>query len=175
MIETARLRLRPWREEDRSAFVAVINTPAMLAELGGPKSRAEIDASFDRRVADQARDGFCYWAVETRGDGALVGTCGVLLGLNYAGTPVEGLHELGWRIAETHWRNGFAREAAEATLRWVWTNTAAPLVAAWTTIGNVPSWGLMERLGMMRRPELDFARADQPHVPLIVYTLARPS
>lgn len=72
------------------------------------------------------------------------------------------------------WRKGFACEAIEATLRWVWANSAAPLVAAWTTIGNVASWGLMERLGMVRRRELDFARADQPGVPLIVYTLARP-
>ena len=31
-----------------------------------------------------------------------------------------------------------------------------------TVIGNTRSWGLMERLGMTRRPDLDF---DHPNVP----------
>lgn len=174
MIETARLRLRPFRADDADVFARVLNTPAMMAQLGGVKPRVEIDALVAKRMADQERDGFSYWAVETHEDGALLGTCGVRRGLNYAGTPVEGLHEIGWRVAEAHWRKGFAREAVAATLGWTWANTKAPLVAAWTTIGNVASWGLMERIGMTRRPELDFARADDPAVPLIVYTLERP-
>ena len=178
MIETARLRLRPCREDDKDAFATILNTPAMMAQIGGVKSRAEVDALIDKRIADQARDGFSYWAVEKRDDGALVGTCGARRARNYPGTPVDGLHEIGWRIAEAAWRQGYAREAAEATLAWTWANTAAPSVAAWTTIGNATSWRLMERLGMSRQPELDFrhpARApDDPQGALIVYTVARP-
>lgn len=118
MIDTA-LRLRPFVAEDADAFAAVLNTPAMMAHLGGVKRRAEIDALVAKRIADQARDGFSYWAVETREESTLVGTCGVRLGTNYADTPVDGMHELGWRIGEAHWRRGFAREAVEATLRCV--------------------------------------------------------
>ena len=44
MIETERLRLRPWRSEDRASFGALVNTPAMMAHLGGRKSAAGIDA-----------------------------------------------------------------------------------------------------------------------------------
>ena len=146
----------------------------MMAQLGGVKPAGETDAIFDKRLADQARDGFCYWAVEMLTDHALVGTCGVRLGRNYANTPVDGLHELGWRVAAPHWRQGYAREAAEATVRWVWARTAAPLVAAWTTAGNIASWRLMERLGMTRRADLDFVRPDTPGVPLLVYALERP-
>ncbi|MCH7861491.1 MAG: N-acetyltransferase, partial [Proteobacteria bacterium] len=35
MIETARLSLRPWTPADRPAFEALVNTPAMMARLGG--------------------------------------------------------------------------------------------------------------------------------------------
>lgn len=174
MIETDRLRLRPWREEEGGAFDALLNTPAVMAHLGGVRSRTERDPSFDKRLADQARDGFSYWAVELRETGELLGTCGVRRGVNYAGTPVAGLLELGWRFGAAHWGRGYAREAAEATIAWSWANLDAPLLAAWTTIENRSSWGLMERLGMARRPDLDFHRTDDPGQPLIVYTLERP-
>ncbi|WP_425230040.1 GNAT family N-acetyltransferase [Sphingomonas sp.] len=179
MIQTERLLLRPFRPDDADAFARVLNTPAMMAHLGGMKSRAAIDASLGKRLADQARDGFSYWAVELRDGSALVGTCGLRLGQNYPGTPVEGLHELGWRIAEAHWRTGLAREAAEATIAWTWANTAAPLLAAWTTAANVASWRLMERLGMARRRDLDFTEVGCDPADLLgarmVYALDRPA
>ena len=174
MIETARLRLRPWREDDRAGFAAILNTPAMMAHHGGVRSAAEMDALFAKRLKDQARHGFSYWAVELR-DGELVGSCGLRIADNYPGTPVAGMHELGWRIAEPHWRRGLAREAAAAAIDWAWRNTDAPFLAAWTIPANEGSWRLMERLGMMRRPDLAFRdpRGRYP-VDFIVYTIDRP-
>ncbi|MDF0487168.1 GNAT family N-acetyltransferase [Sphingomonas sp. H39-1-10] len=174
MIETARLRLRPCRAADKAAFATILNTPAMMAHLGGVKTQAEIDALIDKRLADQARHGFSYWAVEERDGGALVGTCGVRIASNYPDAPVYGMHEAGWRIADSHWGRGYAREAAEASIAWAWANTDAPEIGAWTTIGNVASWRLMERLGMTRRPDLDFRRAGASE-DAIVYAIRRPA
>lgn len=176
MIETARLTLRPWREEDRASFAAIINTPAMMADFGGVKDRAGIDRLFAKRLDDQARHGHCFWAVELR-DGELVGSVGIRVAHDYPGLPVANMRELGWRIAERHWGSGLAREAAEAAIDWGWANTDAPLLAAWTTPGNVRSWGLMERLGMTGRPDLDFRDPDGscPDETLVVYTLDRPA
>ena len=56
--------------------------------------------------------------------------------------------------------HGYAREAAEATLNAAFAHFAAPQVIALTVAGNTASWGLMERLGMRRRPDLDFDSAD---------------
>ncbi|MEP9360622.1 GNAT family N-acetyltransferase [Sphingomonas sp. KR3-1] len=178
MIETARLRLRPWQREDRPAFER-FNTEAMMRYLGGVHAPARVDAMFERRLADQARDGHCYWAVEHKDSGALVATCGIRIASNYpAEVPVAGMHEIGWRVAEAHWGKGYAREAAEASIAWAWTNLDAPAIGAWTTQLNVPSWRLMERLGMARRPDLDFHHQDHPPgAPLgamIVYALERP-
>ena len=179
MIETGRLRLRPCVEADKPAFATILNTPAMMAELGGVRGRDAIDALVDKRIADQARHGFSYWAVEERGTGALIGTCGIRIAGNYPGTPVEGMHEMGWRIAETHWGRGYATEAARATLDWAWRTLAVSIVAAWTTAGNRKSWRVMERLGMTRTPALDFVRpgyaANDPLGAMWVYTIARPS
>ena len=177
MIETARLRLRPCREEDKPAFAAILNTPAMMAELGGVRSPEAIDALVDKRIADQARHGFSYWAAELRETGALIGTCGVRIAGNYPGTPVEGMHEMGWRIAEAYWGRGYATEAARATLDWAWAHLPVETIAAWTTAGNRKSSAVMERLGMARTPELDFVRPGHaPGDPLgamVVYTIGR--
>lgn len=177
MIETPRLRLRPWREADRPAFARIINTPAMMAHFGGVRPRGEIDALIDAQMAKQADDGHCMWAVETRHDGDLVGICGLRIG-GHPGTPVDGMYELGWRIAERYWGQGVAREAAEASRDWGWANTPARTIAAWTNPGNAPSWGLMLRIGMTRRAELDFRHprfleTSDPIGDMIVYAVDR--
>ena len=172
VIETERLTLRPCRESDKPLFASILNTPAMMAKLGGVRSAAQVDALIDKRIADQAQHGFSYWAVELRETAELIGTCGIRIASNYPGTPVHGWHEAGWRIAEAHWGRGYALEAARASIGWAWAHTDAPLVAAWTTDDNVASWRLMERLGMTRRADLHFRRRDDAEV-LRVYVIER--
>lgn len=182
MIETERLLLRPWSDADKPRFRAIINTPAMMAHFGGVAPDAAIDALIDAQIVGQARDGHCMWAVEThaseKGAGTLAGICGVRIG-GHPGTPVPRELEIGWRIGEAHWGQGIAREAAQASLAWGWANTAHPRIAAWTTADNVRSWGLMLRLGMKRRADLDFAHpsyaAGDPLGAMIVYAIDRPT
>lgn len=178
MIQTGRLLLRPWRETDKDDYVRIINTPAMMEHFGGPQRREVHDALIDRMMAAQSRDGHCMWAVEGRATRELIGICGVRIG-GYEGTPVPEVLEIGWRIAEPWWGRGIAREAAAASLAWAWANTDRPFVAAWTNPANERSWGLMQRLGMVRRPELDFRHPqygpDDPLGEMIVYVVDRPA
>ena len=178
MIETERLILRPWREDDKPAFAAVVNTPAMMEHFGGLSPRAEMDALVDAQIANQQRDGHCMWAVETREGRDLAGICGVRNG-GHPGTPVSDELEIGWRIGERWWGQGIAREASQASIAWGWANTGRDRIAAWTSVANTRSWGLMQRLGMQRRIDLDFIHprfhADDPIGRMIVYTIERPA
>jgi RimJ/RimL family protein N-acetyltransferase len=178
MIETERLVLRPWTAADRPVLGALVNTPAMTAHLGGVRSEAEIDAMLERRMCDQARHGHCYWAAELRDGGALIGSCGIRKADDYPGAPVEGMPEIGWRVGELYWGQGFAREAAEASIAWGWAHLATDSIGAWTTAPNQASWGLMRRLGMERRADLDFHHpryaVDDRTGAMVVYLLERP-
>lgn len=178
MIQTARLTLRPWREADKPAFAAFANTPTMMRWFGGVQAQAAMDSYIDRQIAHQADRGHSMWAIETRHDGALVGVCGLQKAAHYAGTPVDGLLETGWRVAEPLWGRGIAREAAEAAIAWAWANTDDALVAAWTNPAHTRSWGLMERLGMRRRPDLAFHHPryapGDPNGAMLVYAIDRP-
>ncbi|WP_084581019.1 GNAT family N-acetyltransferase [Sphingomonas azotifigens] len=154
MIETERLLLRGWTDADRAPFHAMANDPRVMAYIGPLQSRAESDAGIDRQRAFQAGHGHCFWALERREDGAFLGFCGLKPGA--AGTPIAGDIEIGWRLATEHWGQGYAREAAAASLAWGWQHLAASSIAAITVEANARSWGLMERLGMQRVPDGDF-------------------
>lgn len=177
MIETERLILRPWREADKPRFEQIVNIPTMMEHFGGVRPRADLDALIDRLMAHQAKDGHTMWAVEHKADRDLAGVCGVRIS-GYPGTGVPDELEIGWRIAERYWGKGIAREAAVASIAWGWANTDRPRISAWTNAQNRRSWGLMLRLGMVRRADLDF---DHPLYPvgdplgrMVVYTIDRP-
>lgn len=174
MIETERLILRGWEDRDRPVFHGFCTDPRVMEHLGPPQSRAETDAALDRQNGFLRSHGYCFWAVERREDGALLGFCGLKPGAE--DTPIEGEVEIGWRFGHEHWGRGYAREAAQASLDWGWTNLDAPAIAAITTIGNVRSWGLMERLGMVRAPEDDFdhPKAIERLRAHVTYRIARP-
>lgn len=177
MIETERLLLRSWAERDRTPFAAMGRDPEVMATLGPLLSREESDAMIDRLAAIDAQHGYTFWAVERQEDGATIGFCGIVRGR--PGTPIEGEPEIGWRLARSSWGKGFAREAAAASLAWAWANLPDAGVAAITTPGNVRSWGLMERLGMIRDPAGDFRHPNVPDgSPLkdhLTYRIARPA
>lgn len=171
MIETDRLTLRNWRPEDHEPYLTHTNTPAVMRWLGGVMVRADAEASLARMTMWQEERGYTFWVVERRADGALLGFCG----LKIADAPtssVTGACEIGWRLREDAWGQGYAKEAATATLDFAFGRLGVPEVVAITIPGNTPSWGLMEKLGMTRRPDLDY---DDPRFedarPAIVYTL----
>ena len=75
MIRTERLKLVPWRADHRIPFAGLHADPEVMRDLGGPISRAESDAKFNRYGAAYVEHGVSRWAVEDA-DGAFLGTPG---------------------------------------------------------------------------------------------------
>lgn len=176
-IETERLILRDWRgDADWAEFFRVTNTEPVMRWLGGildnegmAKQRARVEACHDVH-------GHCFWAAERKEDGALLGFCG-LKRADAPGSTVTGALEVGWRLREDAWGLGYAREAAITTLDHAFDRLGADEVVAVTVDGNIGSWGLMKRLGMRRREELDYndTRYAKPWRRSIVYSIDRDS
>ena len=176
-IETDRLILRNWRDSDRAEYLTACNTEAVTRHLNGPSTEEEFDAAQGRIAKSQAERGFSFWAVERKSDGALLGYCGLRI-CEDVQRPVNGDVEIGWRLREDAWGKGYACEAAAACLDWAWANLDAKRVVSFTVPANEPSWRLMERLGMTRRPDLDFTHPsfapDHPLSAHITYVIERP-
>lgn len=174
MIDTGRLILRDWRDEDIEPFIRHTNVEPVMRWLGGVQEDEQIREIIRARLMRWQRErGFTFWAVERKTDGALLGFCGLKIA-DGAGSPIAGEIEVGWRLREDAWGQGYAKEAAIASLDFAFDRLGAAQVVAITVIQNAPSWGLMQRLGMRRREELDHDDPRFPELnPVIVYSIAR--
>ena len=152
-LETERLVLRDWRDGDFDALHALCTCPQVMATIGPLHDEEKTSALLVRLQERATRDGHTFWAMERKQDGRLIGFCGVSRG---PFPPIEGLLEIGWRMAADCWGRSYAREAAEATLRWIAANRPGEPVSAITSVGNRRSRGLMQRLGMRYRAGMDF-------------------
>jgi len=175
--ETDRLILRTWDAADRPEYARHCNTPAVGRHVGGVQSEEDLNAAFERLEDYQRDTGHTFWVVERKSDGEFLGFCGLKV-TNVPDTPVHGEIEVGWRLREDAWGQGYAKEAAEAAIEWGWANLDVPRIVSFTIPANRASWGLMERLGMTRRADMDFAHPqfapDHPLSGHITYVIERP-
>ena len=172
--ETDRLILRTIEEGDAARQDRLLNTPAVMARLGGVKELHEIEAKHAKAMAMYAREGFSFLFMVEKASGEMVGHCGIKRVDNPL-APNVGDHEIGWLVREDRWRRGYAEEAMRAILDWAFTRIQAPHVVALTSEANAGSWKLMQKLGMVRREDLDFADPAFPAEdnPTIQYSLTQ--
>jgi RimJ/RimL family protein N-acetyltransferase len=154
MIETERLILRPWRAADHAPFIAMSADPAVMAPLGGVLSAEAALAEIARRQAVIARFGFGRWVVERRTDRAFIGVVG--LAPVHESLPLPAGFEMGWRLVRNAWGQGYATEAAKASIADAFDRGGLTEVFAFTSLPNLRSQAVMERIGMQRTPTLDF-------------------
>ncbi|MGH6997826.1 MAG: GNAT family N-acetyltransferase [Phenylobacterium sp.] len=153
MIETPRLILRRFREEDREPFAAINGDPRVSDWLGGPIDRAASDRTLDRINAEIDELGWGLWAAELKADGRLIGLIGLA---PVTDLPVAPAIEMGWRLSPDTWGQGLAVEGAKAALDWAFEHIDAPEFIAFTAATNVKSQAVMRRIGMVADPSRDF-------------------
>lgn len=153
-IETERLVLRPWRDEDLDAFAAINGDPRVYDWLGGPISREQTAAMMTRVNDHIARHGFGFFAAERKDDGRLVGMIGLQV-IRDELPPAPGI-ELGWRLAVDDQGTGLATEGAAAVLAWGFANLDRDELIAFTAHNNLRSQTVMRRIGMAHDPARDF-------------------
>jgi len=160
MIETERLILRRWRDEDRPAFHAICADPQVMEWLGGVLTPAEADARIERVEKTFERLGYGRFCIERQSDGRVLGWCGVMPA--HESQPVAGTPEIGWRLIPETWGKGYATEAAGAVLADAFERVGLDEVWAYTAPHNLRSQAVMGRLGMTRRADLDFENPTAP-------------
>jgi RimJ/RimL family protein N-acetyltransferase len=174
VLTTERLILRQIGADDLDAHMALLNTPAVMEHLGGVQPRDVIAAKHEASRASFAAHGFGFMLMVERGTGAIVGHCG-LRHVAHPLAPNPQDHEIGWVVRENRWRRGYALEAMRAVIDWGFSAHGAPRIVAITTQINTGSWRLMEKLGMIRAPALDFndPAMSPAYNPAIQYAITR--
>lgn len=160
MLTTPRLLLRRWTEADFEPFAAMNADPRVMEYFSSSVLSRERSEAFFLAIQEHFdRYGFGFWAIERRGQPGLIGFTG-LSHVTFE-APFTPAVEIGWRIAAEHWGNGFAPEAAMASLRFAFESLGLDQVIAFTAVDNRKSRRVMEKIGMLRDPAGDF---DHPRV-----------
>src|SRR5947209_15475361 len=153
-LETDRLLLRPFREEDLDDHAAILSDPVVMKHFGGHLFGRE--DSWRRLLGGVGLwqlQGTSLLAAERKSDGRLVGHVG-LFDYHREITPsIEGMPELGYIFATEVHGQGLAREACDTLLAWADETLDADEIAAIISIDNEPSIKLAQRLGFERRPD----------------------
>ncbi len=143
-IRTPRLLLRPATAGDAGFLVALMNDPAYLHFIGDRGVRTPDDA---RGYLASARvyqygEGLGLNVVETLEGAQAVGICGLVQ------RPDLAFADLGYALLPGHAGQGYAVEAAGATLQHAFTDLGLPCVLAITRHDNLRSRRVLETLGM---------------------------
>jgi RimJ/RimL family protein N-acetyltransferase len=173
-IRTARLLMRRWRDTDREPYAAMGADPEVMRYFPATLDRAASDSSINRMEELFDSRGFGLWALEEAATGKFLG----FTGLNPMpdGVPGAGGMEVGWRLAQHAWHQGFATEAATAAVDVAFNGAGLDQLWSMTAVINRPSQAVMLRLGMTPYALFDHPRLAVGH-PLrrhIAYRLERP-
>jgi len=176
VVETERLGLRHWEPADLELWRTHLNTPSVRAYLGGIDSDDALAEKFEKLIGTWAREGFSFLAVDLKPCGTFLGTCGIgRIESDCAPDELRGAVQIGWQLREDHWGRGYATEAARAMLAFGFETVGLDAIYSQTSARNRASWGLMEKLGMRRRADLDYEDPKYPPEdnPTMVYALDR--
>ena len=148
IIETERLLIRPWRFGDAPRVLDIQSRMEVIKWLGEthPVPMQNLTQARERIARYNARSQqppLGCWAIEVRETGVVAGSV-LLLKLPKA---EHGEVEIGWHLHPDSWGHGVATEAAAVVLAHALAS-GLPEVLALTHVGNLPSQGVMRRIGM---------------------------
>ncbi|WP_295769759.1 GNAT family N-acetyltransferase [uncultured Mucilaginibacter sp.] len=146
ILETERLVLRKFSINDAQFIVELLNTPTWKQYIGdrGIQTIAEANNYLVKVILmNYAINGFGLYMVELKESGQAVGMCGLLKReyLTHA--------DLGYALLPQFEGNGYASEAALATVNYAFNVFGWPVVAAITQPDNQRSVNLLTKLGFI--------------------------
>lgn len=135
VIETKRLRLREYTQNDFDCLKAVISDPETMKYYEKPYDDEGVNRWINWCIKSYADNGFGLWAIELKETGQFIGDCGLSL-QNIDG---EILPEIGYHINKNFWRKGYAKEAGIGVKEWAFENTKYTKLYSYMTKDNIPS------------------------------------
>lgn len=142
VLETERLLLRPFVEEDLDEFAEIMAEPEVVRFFGhDPMTRSEAWRSMASFLGHEQLRGWTNNAMVEKTTGRLLGRCGLWRPEGWPGT------EVGWLLARPAWGHGFATEAAVAWRDWTFANLDLDQLVSVIHRDNSASVAVARRIG----------------------------
>jgi ribosomal-protein-alanine N-acetyltransferase len=152
-VETDRLPLRRWQDDDLERLVALHGDPRVARFLsvdGRPWPRERSVGAFEHFVRQWQEDGFGPWAAIDRRTGGWLGQ----VGLNELPRwPGPDKVEVGWDLHPSVWGQGLATEGARAALGYGFEAVGLERIISTARADNAASRRVMEKCGLAFQEE----------------------
>jgi ribosomal-protein-alanine N-acetyltransferase len=168
-IETERLLLRPLGMQDADFIIELLNDPSFIENIGDRKVHSVEDAHnyiLKGPVTSYEKNGFGLCLVILKETGESIGMCGLI-----KRDALEDV-DLGYAYLPRYWSNGYAVEAAKATLNFGWQVIGLKRIVAITDPLNNPSNRVLEKLGFVFEKMVKLAVDD---IDLNMYAIHHPT
>ena len=155
ILETPRLLLREFHEEDAAAFYVLGSDPEILRYTGDPGGGLQSVAHAkeilqSHALSDYRNYGFGRWACVDRATEAVIGSAGL--------KRLSDLDEvdLGFRFLPAYWGQGYATEAGREILSYGFDRLQLPRVIGLVDAANLASIRVLEKLGLHANGSLEY-------------------
>ena len=163
-LQTARLILRSFREEDVDVMAELFANPDFMRFSLGVYTERKQTVAFIEKVMGWDRASMpSQFAVVSRGEHAVIGYCGF-----HHHPEVPGEVEIGYRLHPDYWNRGLITEAARAVRDRGFADLKLPRVISLIHPENIPSRRVAEKNGMKVEKEITFRG-----FPTLVYSITR--
>ena len=147
VVETERLRLRPWTVDDLDPLAAIFALPEVSwFPFGRGLAREETERFLGRHLGHWETHGWGSWAAELRGRPELIGYVG-LCTVTWLPEVMPAV-EVGWRLHPAYWGRGLATEGGRAGLGYGFDDVGLDRIISIFIPENVGSGRVMAKLGM---------------------------
>lgn len=143
-VNTARLCLRPFRPEDAAPLYQILVQPGVLQYFPDPMppSLERVERFIGKQLTQWQERGYAWWAVQPLQTDRLAGWCGPQF------LPETGETEVGYLLGREWWGQGYATEAAQASLNFTFQQFPLDQIIALVHPDNKASIRVIEKLGM---------------------------
>jgi RimJ/RimL family protein N-acetyltransferase len=160
-LRTNRLLLRQFRDADIEPLIAMGQDPIVMKHFVSLMTLEETEAMVGRMKAHWEKYNFGVFAIEIPGVHDFAG----FIGFTHprweaAFTPCI---EILWRLIPSAHNKDYCTEGARACLEWGFKEKSFGEVLAFAVAQNIPSWRVMEKIGMKHVGEFEHPMVVEGH------------
>lgn len=158
LFTSQRLGFRCWEDEDIIPMTDINADTEVMKFFPATQGREQTVAFIQRMQTQYGEKGYCYFAVDTLHDGRFIGFIG--LSFQTFEAPFTPCVDIGWRLAQSSWGNGYATEGALGCVQYGFQLPGIEEIYSMAPLVNEPSIRVMQKIGMeyisgFRHPFLD--------------------
>lgn len=169
-IETDRLILRDWKEEDLPVFIKMNSSRKVMEFFPNILSEEESIDLYHRIKNEFEESGYGLYAVEVKENNRFIGFIGFHKAVFISDfTPCT---EIAWRLHDSAWGKGYATEGATACLDFGFEKLQFNDIYSFTASVNYRSEAVMKKIGMQKIKKFNHPNVLSDH-PLCLHTLYR--